>query len=402
MKKVIYLLILNIFNLPFCTNAFAVTEDDCNGLAQSECDETAGCYYENNTCDTCPNGYYCPGGNRKEKCTQPHHCDSGSATHRSFTCYKQAGFYRNLLTFECEECPQGYYCPQNETIAHKCDAGTTTNGKRAKTSSDCNASYLACAPDNSEGCYYKEETIDCEEYCANAPDCSDTGGKCVLITCDQYNQAQCGTQDDCQWSGSGCRSVCQGLSAAACRSDYCTTNNIFGICAPITNCRPSSTCGVTAANGYWHPCGDGYYCNGVSSLDDNMSACGHKCPDKTTSGARANDFSDCIPDCANLLIEDCASVKGCYKNNNKCEYCPEGYYCGGGQKKECPLGSTSLMGAIHQKECFITGIKDNANRKTFDDPIYYRLSTQEAMYEPVLKPERLEKQVSCVVPPELK
>ena len=73
-------------------------------------------------------GLYCPGGGvvyPTLPCTAGYYCRSGAMTATPLEDY-----YAN-------ECPVGYYCPDNSTEPTKCPIGTYSNQTRLQEENDC-------------------------------------------------------------------------------------------------------------------------------------------------------------------------------------------------------------------------------------------------------------------------
>lgn len=61
----------------------------------------------------CASGYFCPDGSDQkeaEPCPAGHECPAGSSAAQACN---PGEYQSNEMQFECETCPEGYYCDQS-------------------------------------------------------------------------------------------------------------------------------------------------------------------------------------------------------------------------------------------------------------------------------------------------
>lgn len=150
------------------TGVEGISEDDCQ-YDEHKCKNQDGYYVNNEKCDICPAGYYCPAGLTDRELCPPETpiSDPGSGeisncraitkcadvafvagcggsddnTARIKTCRNMAGCYWNETEKKCADCPEGSYCTNCSEKAIGCPTGTTTSGLGAKQKSDCYLKY---------------------------------------------------------------------------------------------------------------------------------------------------------------------------------------------------------------------------------------------------------------------
>lgn len=161
-----------VFNDDYCK--------DCNDITQkNDCTNYAGCYWDQNKCTHCPNGYYCKSGSDSKKV-----CSTGKTSqlasysdddcyfdctlynaYKNFTglgveyaqemCRAAPGCYWNEDEYSCEYCPEGYYCDNTTTNGlkkQKCPLNSTSDPKSTKKS-DCYLGSSNRICDSNNVCY---------------------------------------------------------------------------------------------------------------------------------------------------------------------------------------------------------------------------------------------------------
>lgn len=141
--------------------------DDCLFNAE-KCKEVSGYYVNNEKCDICPAGYYCPAGQLDRVQCPPETpvSDPGSGeisncraitgcadvafvagcggsddnAARIKTCRNMKGCYWNETEKKCADCSEGFYCTNCSEKEIECPTGTTSVSG-AKQKSDCYLKY---------------------------------------------------------------------------------------------------------------------------------------------------------------------------------------------------------------------------------------------------------------------
>ena len=237
---------------------------------------------------------------------------------------------------QCISCPDNYYCPgQGEKIACP-DDQTSPIGSDSKD--DC--------------------VVDCTKYASN------------------NNEGKCKETGFCGYYYSG----------PVFNDDYCKD------CNDITqknDCTNYAGCYWDKNIGKCTHCPSRYYCESGS---DSKKACSEGQISQRASYSEDDCYFDCelyneykeLENFGVVYAKDmCKAAPGCYWNadKNRCEDCPEGYYCDntttkGLEKQKCPLNSTSDPKSTEKLDCYL----GSSNKICDSNNVCYKLGNNEKIY----------------------
>nr|CCA16646.1 conserved hypothetical protein [Albugo laibachii Nc14] len=304
----------------------------------------------------CPEGYFCPGGDRQAVwvCPKGAACPSGSI---SPTMCASGSYSDTEAAVACAFCPVGYFCPFGSIRPEACPRGFYCPGKTPRsTSFPClpgtfgNGTHLT----NAEGCLVCPEG----SYCTGGSD-GPTGACSPGFYC--RRGARISTPNDT--TGGQCDQgfVCLGGASLPSPRDRVTGH----ACDPGFHCPKGSMqqlpCPLGTFNpiqqGDCRPCPEGMFCE-VKTIQPVPCGVGSYCPLGTSvelpcpSGTFGNDTG--LVDASQCTL--CVAGRYCV-NGRVTGFCSAGYFCsrynasphpesheGGGP---CPLGHYCPQG-VHE------------------------------------------------------
>ena len=298
----------------------ATSKDACT--QRSSCG--VGSYIENNTCRTCPIGYYCDGA-QKVKCPDRHTSNPGAGKIESCYAHIDPGYYKknpNETTYpSVAECPAGKYSA----------GGNVYYG-----------STLSCT-NCPIGTYSLKGAASCTKCPANS-------------TNDKEGSTECNIKTSCpagQYLENG--------KCKTCPPDSYCINNIKNKCPNgyydgKEGSDDITDCSMDVAAGYFvsYPaassktvCSKGTY-NEAHTVKYGQSSSCKKCKTGyTTQYQGATSESKCE------YPTTCPA--GQYINGKKCSDCPKGSYCVNGVKTQCPKPYTkSNIKSDSIDDCYMT------------------------------------------------
>ncbi|EGD79005.1 hypothetical protein PTSG_01976 [Salpingoeca rosetta] len=270
-------------------------------------------------CSTCPERYYCDGGEGSptDWCPSGYYCLAGTQAFFQHPC--PAGTYQpeigSYLESECFNCTVGHYCEEATTTPVACPAGTympygsernDTMGSEASRILSCK---IACRdPDDFVSLTTVAELEQCELACEQGSNCAT---HCGTVSAEYTTACNHG----CDSYDSAAAYVQVGVSAGA--ASECIT------CPAGYSCSSATVDPVPCGRGFYSEAGSeacercpaGYYCD-EAAVSDTVLVTSKACNSSLycTSGLSAHD--DAVP-------------------------CPRGHYCpqGTALPVTCPVGT---------------------------------------------------------------
>ena len=296
----------------------------CSSCSPSTCSSGSYCPAGSGSQNLCTAGYYCPTTTTQTACTSGNYCPTGSIGQTQCA----AGSYCPTTATQTA-CASGYYCPAGSTSQTQCAAGSYCPAGSA-TQSQCAAGYFCPTTANQTACssgYYCPTGSTNQTLCAAGYYCPNALStfKC---TAGQYSAGGASTCTPClagQFSLSG--------------ANLCTACNPFTF-AWLANSTACSVCSV------------GSYSTSVSS--SVCSSC--------TPGTFSNGTSVCIACAVGTYVarSGAANCTGCtagsYSSNTGltvCIICPAGYYSNSAASActACPIGTYGALPNASNGSC---------------------------------------------------
>ena len=272
-----------------------------------------------NECTDCDGGKYCP----QDGLAAP----NGSCL-AGYYCTSRAILPNPVRESYGDECPKGFYCPLESTVALACPPGTFNNNTKATRPQDCQvctggsycSGYGNTNPDGkcSSGHYcrraaYTEKPIEFTNLVHNSSD---------EFTCPIYSVNQTG--NICP-SGTYCPEGT--VDPIVCDAGkHC---DISGLSEPLGNCTQGYYCAKGSVSAKPVKCTPGHYCPEGTPIEV-------PCPIGTYNG---NEGSYSLKHCSNCTTGYYCPHSGMTEAAFRCL---QGYYCPAGSWKndtmECPAG----------------------------------------------------------------
>ncbi|XP_063692807.1 zonadhesin-like [Bolinopsis microptera] len=316
---------------------------------------------DENSCKSCPEGYYCPDSaqtdGEKYPCPEGHFCPAGQSEGSLFPCepgYKcvggkgdpercEAGTYQlEAGQTSCVECPSGSYCDSMDTgdqvkecpLGSFCPKGTAAGEEHLCPSGKYGATTGLHSEDDCGPC-------PAGKFCPNAGTTEETLKECTagFVCQGGCSKGEPGVGDAC---GGPCPvgRYCPSGSSVGDKCAQGTYNSLTGksLSSHCVKCSVGFLCNEAGLETPVVKCPAGYMCTaGVSEVSDSMKCrAGHFCQLGTT------------------IEEPCPAGKFSNKRGltaaDECDPCTAGFYCSGGETKEtgnckdgyyCPAGSSS-------------------------------------------------------------
>lgn len=374
------------------------TYSDTGSTSVDECyavlPPNAGKYVnlETNLADTCPEGYYCPGGNIEYGETGKKECprfypSSEAGSSKQTDCYTTApaGTYIDTSSgsVRFQPCAKGSYCPGGEVYygddtygALKCPEAYPNSDKSSDNLTDCyitvpEGEYAINTPESGVGTVFFERCLE-NNYCEGGR-IYFQDGKNGLTPCPKtYPTSEAGatTEDQCYGFFAPGKYVNEedGSVEDCPLGYYCPGGKIYSNEDLKRACASGwgDGVGISSSEDCRKNVPAGSYFNGVLSLcplgtyseahyvTNSSSSPSSGC----TSCQGQNQYADEEGSTSCKTVDEKYYATGC-TGENKCtgqELCPAGSYCANGIKTACPSTyPNSDAGATTQEECYYNG-----------------------------------------------